>query len=73
MLNVFLGSRRGDYKLAEFYPHTSVLANGSLHIVPADKAVQGHYLCVADNHVGNELTKLVYINVHGKWKYTTNF
>ena len=46
----------------------TVASGNTLLISAADRSHGGEYRCVADNGVGNPVSKLAYLNVHCKFK-----
>lgn len=46
----------------------TVASENILHIAAADRSRRGEYRCVADNGVGNPVSKSVYLDVHCKFR-----
>lgn len=66
-IHVSLGRTPRDYKLVN-QSNISIqqARNGSLVIREAQENHEGYYLCQASNGVGQELSKVVYLDVQGK-------
>ena len=56
-----------DFKPIVSGPHLQVYENGSLSIQDARDSDAGYYLCQASNDIGQGLSKVVKISVHGEF------
>jgi hypothetical protein len=55
-----------DFKPIVSGPHLQVHENGSLSLLDARESDSGYYLCQATNGIGQGLSKVVKISVHGE-------